>query len=347
MEEDVLQAIFLHYLGVKWSVFFKQAFLSIRAQEAWKRNQTVVAKSDRIRRQWYLGWQAAQTNGVNLEYERDRTHSERYFANQLLDFVTQQLEQEEGEEEAEYSEHVDQIKKRKVSVSAAPQAPPRTGGRTKQTARVSTGGMAPRKQLASKAMRQSTVSADCVTLADEDDEAEDMEYLDEDEGDGQGAKRPMEAKQHLLHLLSTEIIVNTRLHGELSCFRTVFESWNPLLPHQTVLAILDFMGMSQKWRTFFEKFLQAPLKFTEDGPSAEPRLRRRGTPGSHTLSDVLGESVLFCLDFAVNQATDGALLYRLYDDVWFWNKDYEKCVKAWESVVRFTDVMGVEVSHDT
>jgi hypothetical protein len=110
------------------------------------------------------------------------------------------------------------------------------------------------------------------------------------------------------------------------------------------LQVLQFFGVSDKWRVFFTKFLQAPLKFIEDGSSAEPRLRRRGTPGSHTLSDVMGESVLFCLDFAVNQATDGALLHRLYDDVWFWNKDYEKCAKAWECVTRFTQIMGVVVS---
>ncbi len=62
------------------------------------------------------------------------------------------------------------------------------------------------------------------------------------------------------------------------------------------------------------------------------------------MSDVLGETALFCLDFAVNQATNGGLLHRLYDDLWFWNKDYEKCVSAWESIVKFTEVTVTEVS---
>lgn len=157
-------------------------------------------------------------------------------------------------------------------------------------------------------------------------------------------KRPIEAKQGLLHLLSTEIILNTSLYGSISCFRTVFESWNPLLPHQSVLSVLKFFGVSDKWIRFFTKFLQAPLKFTEDGPFTEPRLRRRGTPGSYALSDVLGEAVLFCVDFAVNQDTDGAILHRMYDDLWFWHKDYEVCVKAWSTVNTFVNVMGVEVS---
>ena len=53
--------------------------------------------------------------------------------------------------------------------------------------------------------------------------------------------------------------------------------------------------------------------------------------------------MLFCLDFSVNQNTDGALLHRLYDDVWFWNKDYEKCASAGESTMKFAEITGIEV----
>ncbi|KAF2034986.1 hypothetical protein EK21DRAFT_85090 [Setomelanomma holmii] len=314
MEEDVLQAIFLHYIG---------------CLEAGP-GRTVVPKNDRMRRHWFLGSQWIQNYGNSLENERDQTHQERYFAHQLLDYETQQIDEEEGEKEAEYGEHVQQAKKRKLGAALQTQQAPSCGGRTKQTARKSTGGKAPRMQLASQAARKSAPSSGGVAAYhDEEEECEE----DDNDDDGWESRQPMAAEQNLLHLLSTEVIVNTRLNGELSCFRTVFESWNPLLPHQTVLAILEFFGVSETWRTFFEKFLEAPLKFTENGPSAEPRLRQRGTPGSHTLSDILGESVLFCLDFAVNQATDGALLYRLYDD-------------AWDSVLRFTEVMGVELDDN-
>jgi hypothetical protein len=171
------------------------------------------------------------------------------------------------------------------------------------------------------------------------------EYEDDDDFNpsSQSSKKPIQAKQSLLHILAAEIIINTKLHGELTCFRSVFESWNPLLPHQTILTVLKFFGVSEKWITFFKTFLQAPLKFIEDGPAA-PRLRRRGTPGSHALSDVFGELTLFCLDFSVNQHTDGGMLHRLYDDFWFWSHDYDKCTKAWSCVEQFTKVMGVELS---
>jgi hypothetical protein len=124
----------------------------------------------------------------------------------------------------------------------------------------------------------------------------------------------------------------------------VFDSWNPLLPHDTILTVLEFLGVSDTWRTFFKKFLQAPLKFMDDEDAA-PRLRRRGMPGSHALSDVFGECIFSCLDYSINQATDGGMLHRLYDDIWFWSEDYEKCAQAWASVVKFTKVMGVQVGN--
>ncbi|EDU40310.1 hypothetical protein PtrSN002B_004346 [Pyrenophora tritici-repentis] len=347
-DSDLLQAIFLHHIGVKWSVFFKSAFSAMHKHEAWTRNATEIPKTDRIRRSYFLGDQGTKV-AASLEQRRKSRHHARYFAHQLLDFETQQIETEEGEEEAEYGDYV--VKKRRMAgqapaiamVSSMP-------GRPKQTARKSTGGKAPRKQLASRAMRYSAqedlhLHEDIGTDEDEEDEDdEDEEYDYEDDMYRHESKKPMEAKQSLLHLLSTEVIVNTRLHGELTCFRTIFDSWNSLLPHETILTVLSFLGISDRWTKFFARYLHAPLKFADD-PSSEPRLRRRGMPGSHTLSDTLGETVLFCLDFAVNQATHGVDLYRIGDDVWFWNKDYDTCTNAWASVLNFTEIMGVKLDE--
>jgi hypothetical protein len=299
MHEDVLQAIFLHYIGVKWSVFFKTAFLALRKQSLWRSGITQVSNEDLKRRDYFLGYEGTQTHN-SLDKKRDRTHRGQYFVHQLMDYDTQQVEVEEGEEEAEFEDYGSApVKKRKLE------------RRTTQSARKSV----PRMQLASKAARKSAPVYDAKSY-EEDEEADEDDEDDED----QGPKRPMEAKQDLLHLLATEIIVNTKLHTELSCFRTVFSAWNSLLPHETALSVLQFFGVSDTWSNFFSRFLQAPLQFIDDGPSAETRIRRRGTPGSHALSDVFGETVLFCLDFSVNQVTEGAVLHRLFDDVWFWNK---------------------------
>ncbi|KAF1944584.1 hypothetical protein EJ02DRAFT_510226 [Clathrospora elynae] len=328
-DPDLLQAIFLHYIGVKWSVFFKDAFLAVHDHSAWNSSHTDVPKVDRMRRSYFLGDRGSQVS-PNLEGKRIRTHRNQYFAHQLLNHANQQLETEEGEEEAEFTDYVTKKRHAVQSMSvSAPQAP-RTGGRVKQTARIASHSAMMYRNVAIEAKEEEEEEEDYLST---EEEYEEIRYE---------PKRPMETKQRLLHLLSTEIIVNTRLHGELTSFRTNFDSWNPLLPHQTIVTVLEFLGVSDKWRQFFEKFLQAPLKFMDD-PSSEPRLRLRGMPGSHALSDVLGETVLFCLDFSVNQATDGAMLHRLGDDVWFWNKDYETCASAWASILEFTDVMGVKL----
>lgn len=315
--------------------------------EAWTRNSTEVPKTDRARRAYFLGSRGTKVTG-SLEQKRKSTHHARYFAHQLLNFETQQIETEEGEEEAEYGDYV--AKKRKVAVQAPASATvPVAPVRMRQTMRMSTGGKAPRKQLAATnfcGVQDMNLDMGEVKEEDEDEEEneDDDPYDDDDDSYRLGPKKPMEAKQSILHLLSTEIIINTRLHGELTCFRTIFDSWNSLLPHQTILTVLSFLGVSNRWSGFFARYLQAPLKFADD-PSSEPRLRRRGMPGSHALSDTLGETVLFCLDYAVNQATSGADLYRLGDDVWFWNKDYDTCASAWASILKFTDVTGVKVGH--
>ncbi|KAJ8061275.1 hypothetical protein OCU04_010340 [Sclerotinia nivalis] len=82
----------------------------------------------------------------------------------------------------------------------------------------------------------------------------------------------------------------------------------------------------------------------DDDISAEARIRKRGVPGAHALSAVCGETTLFCLDYAVNQSTDGAQLYRMHDDFWFWSPSQQFVVKGWKSILKFSEVMGVTLN---
>ena len=326
MHEDILQAIFLHYIGVKWSVFFKEAFLALRSNsKTWQSNHADVPKSDRRRRAYFLGNQGLSVRG-NLNSKRSKIQQKRYFTKQLLDDVRQQIQHNEGEEEADFADFVQDRPRKRAKQMARNSAPTVLDDLEEDDEDM---GFA----LFDGGGECSLAACEAEAEPDSDDSEEDTD------------KNPMEAKQGLLHILATEILINTRLNGEVACFRTAFESWNSLLPHETILTVLDFFGVSQKWKSLFKTFLQAPLKFADDDEATEPRLRRRGTPGSHALSDVFGEVVLFCLDFSVNQNTEGGLLHRLYDDVWFWNKDYEKCASAWESVTKFAEVTGTEVCH--
>ncbi|KAK9425580.1 hypothetical protein SUNI508_02941 [Seiridium unicorne] len=322
MHEDLLQAIFLQYIGVKWSVFFKDALKRFRKFGGpWKSIRADVPKIDKKRLGYYLG---SCPTDPSVQHIRRSLHRKDYFLSHLLDAHFQHIEVVDGEEEAERAEEDSDDggpAMRFSGTSPSPSVP--SGGRGKGLGK---GG----------AMRHRRI---LVERDPEDTETD-------DESDARAtSKKPMEAKQKLLHILATEIAVNTRIHGEFTALRTTFDSWNSLLPHATVRTVLDFFGVSHQWLEFFDKFLEAPLKFIDEDNAASPRIRRRGTPASHVLSNVFGEVILFCLDFSINQRTDGALLYRLYDDLWFWGPEHQVSVNTWKTIERFASVTGTKLNQ--
>lgn len=158
-------------------------------------------------------------------------------------------------------------------------------------------------------------------------------------------KNALETKHSLLHLLITESLIYTSQYGGFTALRSDFKYFGPSLPHTTMLTVLEYFGMPQNWLEFFRTFLESPLKFIQDGPDAAIQVRKRGIPMSHTLSDCFGEAVLFCMDYTVNKNTDGAFLYRLHDDFWFWGHE-KTCVQAWKAMSEFTQVMGLEFNEE-
>ncbi|CRK11572.1 hypothetical protein BN1723_004687, partial [Verticillium longisporum] len=324
MHEDLLQAIFLQHIGVKWSVFFKRAFTTFRrAKGAWTPRRNPVSKTDKKRLGYYLG--PVFRNGCLQDRRRD-LYNKDYFLAQLLSSETQQVHNADGEEEADW-ENAAEPASDFISHGFAASSPIP---------------MYKRGPGAGGAKRHRKIATF------RDDEASDSE--DDRSGDGDDdahtatPKNTMKLKQQILHILSTEIAMGTSLHGEVTAFHSVFESWAPLLPHQTVLAVLGFFGVSEPWLSFFQNFLEAPLKFLDDDDTVSTRKRLRGTPASHTLSDLFGESILFCLDFSVNQATEGQTIWRIHDDVWFWSNDETKAVTAWKTMDNFARVTGTKLN---
>ena len=166
-----------------------------------------------------------------------------------------------------------------------------------------------------------------------------LEVID-DGNEKDDIKNPISIKQSILHLISTEILINTRLHGSFTFLQSDFRWFGPSLPHATIVAVLRFFGVSDFWLTFMETFLKAPLKFVHDGPNAQTQIRQCGVPIQHRLGDALGEAVLFCLDFAVNKSTE-ANLYRMHDDLWFWGSS-DATVAAWKPS---KSLLGLTLNH--
>lgn len=304
MHEDLLEAIFLQFIGVNWSVFFKNALKAFHdSQGAWSSTSDAIPQTSKLRLEYYLG---PIKSSVSLQKTRRTVYNDRYFMAQLMNYEQENIQNADGEEEAEddddnegfclIDDDTSVLRDRKLA------SPP-----------------------------------DMRTL---DDERDSLDDVNEPEDSGRNS---MALKQTLLHLLSTELSLNTGVYGDLTAFHSVFKSWNHLLPHETVFAVLKFFGVSETWLGFFKTFLEAPLKFTDDGESTPTRTRRRGTPSSHVLSDVFGETMLFCLDFAVNQSTSN-VLWRTQDDMWFWSRDHDQAVEAWKTIEEFTRVTATVIN---
>ncbi|CAN8095431.1 unnamed protein product [Discula destructiva] len=131
----------------------------------------------------------------------------------------------------------------------------------------------------------------------------------------------------------------------VTVIRSDFKWFGPSIPHSSITTVLGYFGVNKAWLGFFVKVLEAPLRFKQDAETVPSRTRKRGTPISTPLADVFGESLLFCIDFAVNQKAEGARLYRLHDDMWLWG-DMESCKKSWEVLTQCAKILGLEINAE-
>lgn len=323
MHEDLLQAIFLQYMGVKWSVFFCATFKQFTNSVGPSRpRDNEIPKAEMAKLKHFLPCIKTRGSVNHARRKLDRNSFELF---QLLRIEHQQLTGEEGAEEANFAKPAQQVPPVLMQQGAQMQ-------QASQPARRGVPGMSYRRMMPSGPKEEGN---------DEDDDEDDRDDWD-DYDDSWGDKDPIATKQKLLHYLATDIIINRHVHGETTVFHARFNDWMPSLPHDTILYILQFFGVSERYLKFFETFLKAPLKFIDEADS-EPRRRQRGTPGAHVLSEVFGEAILFVLDFAVNKTTQGASLHRMHDDVWFWSPSGHSVHTAWKKVTEFADVMGISL----
>ncbi|EAQ90502.1 hypothetical protein CHGG_02437 [Chaetomium globosum CBS 148.51] len=156
---------------------------------------------------------------------------------------------------------------------------------------------------------------------------------------------PVTVVQELLQRLQAEIIMQTKLGKDVTVIRSDFKWFGPSIPHSTIYAVLEFFGVQSEWIDFFRRVLEAEIRFKQDSPDAPVQIRKRGTPMSTPITDLFGESILFCLDYAVNQKAAGTRLYRLHDDMWLWGNS-GTCADAWKVITQFTDTMGLELNSE-
>jgi hypothetical protein len=168
-------------------------------------------------------------------------------------------------------------------------------------------------------------------------------YDDDGAGD---AGQATNAKGRLLDQLNTDMLFGRSLHDSFTVVLSDFEWFGPSLDHGILLAVLEFFGVPDNWLAFFHTFLKVPIRFEDDPADTEPRTRRRGTPVSHSLSTLLGETLLFVMDFAVNQRANGLFLYRIHDDLWLWDHDAERVLAGWNEMQTFASLAGLTFNKE-
>src|SRR6202012_1056593 len=109
------------------------------------------------------------------------------------------------------------------------------------------------------------------------------------------------------------------------------------------LTSLEYLGVACQWLGFFKKFLQPKVCFVE---GEELKKIVRGVPTSHALSSLFGETLLFLLDFLVNQKCNGMRIYRIADEFWFWSDIPENVTKAWETMNTYGRMVGLKIKDN-
>ncbi|OCB92170.1 hypothetical protein A7U60_g462 [Sanghuangporus baumii] len=266
LDAEILTCLLLHFLGLLWSVEFKQSLMQLLKSAAWKKPPKKLNRVDHIRRDVFYGKEDVNTDKLRRQFD-----TEHFFMCQLpsnFEIIVDQYEEDPG----------------------------RGGNRFASLGSV----------------------------------------LD----DGPRFDTPIDLKQSLLHILSADIVLNREFHGQCTAVRTDFEWFGSSLAFDTITTVLRFFGVPEEDVAFMQAFLACPIKFKDD-PSGQVRMRKRGVPLSYSFSTLFGELVMFIMDFAVNQKSDGLFLHRIHDDIWFCDPDETRCVTAWKEMQRYASIAGL------
>ncbi|KAJ4353910.1 uncharacterized protein N0V89_005641 [Didymosphaeria variabile] len=154
-------------------------------------------------------------------------------------------------------------------------------------------------------------------------------------------KSGLAIRQLLLQQVATNVIIQRALHGSVAVVQSDLQWYATGLPHSTLFAVLRFWGIPEGWISFFKKFAEAPLRM-DPTPGQNVRTRKRGIPITDAFEKLFGESVLWCMDVAVNRLCSTTLI-RFHDDLWLCGEP-SVCANAWETIQDFVKTLGLDIN---
>ncbi|OAG05609.1 uncharacterized protein CC84DRAFT_1259019 [Paraphaeosphaeria sporulosa] len=163
----------------------------------------------------------------------------------------------------------------------------------------------------------------------------------EDPESGGKKKSGLAIRQLLLQQIATDVIIRRALHGSVAVVQSDLQWYATGLPHSTLFAVLRFWGIPEDWIMFFKKFAEAPLRM-DPTPGQNVQIRKRGIPITDAFEKLFGESVLWCMDVAVNRLCSTTLI-RFHDDLWLCGEP-SLCAQAWETIQDFVKVLGLDIN---
>lgn len=118
-----------------------------------------------------------------------------------------------------------------------------------------------------------------------------------------------EVQTNLIKTLTIETKLRTAFDGTFGCSVVDFHSLVSALPHKTIIAVLNFLGVPEIFIDFFARFLSANLNIGPSVRGTPDRILTRacGVPKNHGLELLFTESILFFAELAVNRKTGGHL----------------------------------------
>ena len=277
MDEDVLQTIFVQYIGIVLCNRIKyilENFVKVSGMWEWS-PRFQMTQNDKLRREYYIG--ANRTSMNRLDTKREALFLGIYLLCQL----------------------------------------PRT---------------------------QESLFEQGGSYDDDDDDDDDED--DESKDSSSPHEKPGNIKQQLLRTIAAETLLHRQLYGQAAVIQSDLKWYATGLSHDTIFAVMRFVGFSDNWISFFRKYLESPLNMDKSFEGREQKgaqIRRRGMPMAHASEKLLGELVLFFMDLAVNRET-GVLLYRLHDDLWLCGEP-ENIARAWEVMQEYAEVAGLEFNQ--
>ncbi|KAF1984096.1 hypothetical protein K402DRAFT_396031 [Aulographum hederae CBS 113979] len=302
--EDLIQAIFLHYIAVRWCVMFKDTFRSLVDNSRFWKVQVAMTKEELDRYSFCFGPLTPAPKmplGLQPPFGTSAPKPKIPLGLQNL-------------------RHPLAAPLQKPSISTVSIDPTR--------------GMSYKKR---ETFKNDYFMSSMPSTVHEGAGA----YNDDDRRSKNSGKSALDIRQQLLRQLATDIVIHKSLYGEAAVIQSDLQWFASGLPHSTITALLRFWGVPENWIRFFKKFAEAPLRMS-DAPGAEVRIRRRGIPITDAFEKLFGELTLFAMDVAINRES-GMNLYRMHDDLWIWGNPAQ-CTVAWKSMECFVKTLGLDIN---